>query len=308
MTYPAGVPVSVPDSVPDSVPAPVPVSAPISSVEGAGHPVLVLACKRTLKLVLEYDGTDYMGWQLQPRVPTIQGELEARLERILGGPHRVHGSGRTDAGVHARGQVAHFQTEHRMTVDAMKKALNALLPPTLVVKVLEEVPSTFHARFQAHHKQYAYQLWLRPERSPFYARYAWHHPRGLELGAMQRALTELEGTHDFGAFRAADCVAPHAVRTLYAARVVTTTEPGLVRIELEGNGFLKHMVRNIVGTVVEVGQGRRTHDAFVEVFRGRDRTRAGKTAPAHGLCLEWVAYAAEQEGAEVVAPVEPESF
>lgn len=274
----------------------------VSEVVVASEPRSAALAERTLKLTLEYDGTAYMGWQLQPRVPTIQGELESRLERILGKPHRVHGAGRTNAGVHARGQVAHLHTQHPMTAETLKKALNALLPPDIVVRALEQVPATFHARFQEHRKLYAYQLWLRPERSPFMARYAWHLPKGLDLLAMQQALTLLEGTHDFGAFRAADCGAQHAVRTLYAARVVQHAPAGLVKIELEGNGFLKHMVRNIVGTVVEVGQGRRSLASFAEVFEGRARTRAGKTAPAEGLWLEWVAYGASPQSMTGVTP------
>lgn len=247
---------------------------------------------RTLKLTLEYDGTGYEGWQIQPQGETLQGVIEASLLRILGSPHRLHGAGRTDAGVHARGQVAHFVTVHPMPAATLQKALNATLPKDLAVSQLEEVPSTFHSRYSAHSKQYAYQIWLRPERSPFLERFAWHIRKGLNVERMSEAAQHLVGTHDFSAFRAADCTARHAVRTLTALRLVQP-QPGLLRVELEGPGFLKHMVRNIVGTLVDVGQGRQSVAGFVAVLEGKDRRRAGKTAPAKGLSLEWVRYTAE---------------
>jgi tRNA pseudouridine38-40 synthase len=244
---------------------------------------------RTLKLTVEYEGTAYQGWQYQPDVATIQGQIEAALARILSGPHRIHGAGRTDAGVHARGQVAHFTTHHPMACPALHKALNAVLPRDIAVVTLEEVGADFHSRKQAHRKQYSYTLLNRPHRSVFWERFAWWLPHALDVEAMLKVCDWLPGRRDFNAFRAADCSARTSVRELYACRLVVVA-PGVLRLELEGNGFLKHMVRNLVGTLVEVGQGRRTLEGFQQVLAGRDRTRAGKTAPARGLCLEWVQY------------------
>lgn len=256
---------------------------------------------RTLKLTLEYNGTAYQGWQLQPGVATIQGELELRLQRILGSAHRVHGSGRTDAGVHARGQVAHFYTVHPMPLTELKRALNATLPRDIAVSALEEAAPDFHARYTPHLKRYAYQFWTRPERSPFLEPFSWHLLRGLEPELMARAGQVLVGTHDFSAFRAADCGAKTAVRTITALRV-QELQPQLYVLQVEGPGFLKHMVRNIVGSLVEVGQGRRPEAWIQELLLGRDRARAARTAPARGLWLEWVQYLPPGSTAEGTPP------
>lgn len=244
---------------------------------------------RTLKLTLEYDGTHYQGWQLQASAPTIQGELEARLTRILGRLHRVHGAGRTDAGVHARGQVAHIYTEHRMPVSELHRALNATLPRDIAIVALEDAPLGFHSRFTPHTKRYTYQFWTRPERSPFFDAFVWHQHKGLNFEGMQRASEALVGLHDFSSFRAADCSAKDALRRVSAIRFVER-QAHLWAVEVEGPGFLKHMVRNIVGALTEVGLGRRPEEWIGELLEKRDRRLAARTAPARGLCLEWVRY------------------
>lgn len=244
---------------------------------------------RTLKLELEYDGTEWEGWQLQPGRPTLQGVLEERLERILGSPHRVHAAGRTDSGVHARGQVVHLKTAHPMAAAVLQKALNATLPRDIVVCRLEEVPEGFHARFSRHHKRYVYQLWTRKERSPFLERYAWHFPHRVEWQKVREAALLLVGTHDFAAFRASDCGARTTVRHISRLELEQHSD-GLVRIVVEGNGFLKHMVRTLVGTLLEVGQNRRTLEQVTRALETGVRAEAGKTAPARGLWLEKIWY------------------
>jgi len=248
-----------------------------------------LTSERVLKLTLEYDGGAYQGWQYQPDVTTLQGEIEARLARILGASHRIHGAGRTDAGVHARGQVAHFHTTHPISVQVLQRALNATLPRDIGVRAVEEVGAGFHARKQAQSKQYAYQILNRETRSVFLERYAWHITHVLDWSAMERVCGILLGEHDFSAFRASDCVAKNPVRRIDRCAIVEGNE-GLYRFEIEGSGFLKHMVRTLVGTLVDVGRGKQSPESFEAIMACRDRRQAGRTAPARGLWLEWVAY------------------
>ena len=240
------------------------------------------------KLVVEYDGTDYCGWQIQPNGPTIQGVLEAALQRLEGEPVRVAASGRTDAGVHASGQVVSFQLNRRMTADRLSAALNALTPPDIAVRRVEVVADSFDPRRDASSRAYVYRIWNAPVPSPFWRRYAWHVAHPLDFEAMQSAATRLIGEHDFSAFRAAGCDAEHPVRRVLVSRF--EREGVLLRYHIEATAFLRHMVRNIVGTLVEVGSGDRASEGVSDLLASRNRAAAGPTAPAHGLCLTTVRY------------------
>jgi len=243
---------------------------------------------RRVRLTLQYDGTAYAGWQVQPRAATVQGTLEAALARMAGGPVRVTGSGRTDAGVHALGQVAHFDTALDHADAVWVRALNAQLPKDIVVRAAREVDEAFHARHTAVAKRYRYRVLNRPERCPFRRAYTWFVPVALDPEAMQRAAGALVGTHDFSAFRAAGCGARSPVRHL--ERVAVRRDGDEVVFDLVGSGFLKQMARTVVGTLLEVGRGRRRPEWVAEVLAGRDRGAAGETAAAWGLALVEVTY------------------
>jgi tRNA pseudouridine38-40 synthase len=244
---------------------------------------------RVLRLVLEYDGSAYCGWQIQATGSTIQGILEEKLALLTGSPVRVVGAGRTDSGVHALAQVASFATESSRPAGEMLRALNALLPRDIAVKSVEEAPPDFDARRSARGKIYRYQIWNARERSAFHDRFAWHIARPLKVGAMCAGATQLLGEHDFSSFRAADCPARHPVRVIRRAEFDEGQKP-LLRFEVEATAFLKHMVRNIVGTLVEVGLGKRSPESIGPLLAARDRRQAGVTAPAKGLFLVKVLY------------------
>lgn len=241
-----------------------------------------------IKLTLEYDGTRYQGWQIQPRGETIQGVLEKALCTIAGEPVRVTGSGRTDAGVHALGQTANFFMDQVPDPHRLERAINALTPPDITVKSSEFVPDSFDARRDGRSRVYAYRILNRSAPSPFHSRYAWHVHHELDVPAMRGALAGLEGKHDFSAFRAAGCDAANPVRTVY--RVGFEQSDDLLVLNIEATAFLRHMVRNIVGTLVEVGRSQRTLQSFHELLGNRDRTKAGPKAPARGLFLMKVRY------------------
>jgi tRNA pseudouridine38-40 synthase len=242
-----------------------------------------------IKLTLEYDGTDYVGWQVQENGPSIQGRLQRALRELLGEDVGVAGATRTDSGVHALGQVACFDVHKPLPMKAYWMGLTGLLPDDIAVVSAEEVSAQFDPRRDAAGKHYRYLLSNRRARSPLRRRTHWEIFSRLDLEAMRLAASCLVGRHDFSAFRAVDCQAAHAVREVRA--VSLSGEPGdALRIEVEGTAFLKHMVRNIVGSLVEVGRGRRPPGWLSEVLESRDRTRAGPTAPAHGLTLVEVFY------------------
>lgn len=243
---------------------------------------------RRLKLVLEYDGTAYHGWQVQPGLDTVQGRLQGVLSRLVGVPVHVMGAGRTDAGVHALGQVASCAIEIRLEDHTLQRALNANLPPDIVVRDVASVADDFDARRSAREKTYRYTILRREVRSALEGRYSLHVPWVVDVGAMGEAAQCLIGTHDFSAFRAGACAATTPVRTV--SRAVWRTEGDLCRFEIVGNAFLQHMVRIIVGTLLDVGRGKRRAGDVAEVLSSRDRRRAGKTAPPQGLCLVHVAY------------------
>jgi tRNA pseudouridine38-40 synthase len=262
---------------------------------------------RTLKIVLAYDGSAFVGWQRQPAGASVQGHLEAALAAIEGGPVAVVGAGRTDAGVHALGQVASCRLSHPLPVATIARALNARLPEAVRVLSVEEAPADFHARYSAKAKTYRYLISTDPILSPFHRRYVWALPQPLDVPAMAAGIRALEGEHDFAALQGAGSASKTTVRTIHAAAVRTTTPaevfgqafvtPGdrpsagpLVVVEMTGNGFLRHMVRNGVGSLVEIGEGRRDPSWMAGVLASGDRAQAGPTAPAEGLFLVEVRY------------------
>jgi tRNA pseudouridine38-40 synthase len=243
---------------------------------------------RTLKLVLEYDGFDYCGWQVQPDTPTIQGVLEQALAKVLGERIRVNGAGRTDAKVHAWGQVASFRCTSQLPVGALLRALNSTLPKDVAVHEVQETPADFHARFSASGKVYAYRILNRPVHSPLRLRYVWYVPQPLDVPAMMLAGIALQGTHDFAAFQAAGSEVHTTARTLTELSISRDGDEIILRCA--ANGFLRHMVRNIVGTLVEVGRGARSPADVRRILEARDRRLAGITAPPQGLYLVQVLY------------------
>jgi tRNA pseudouridine38-40 synthase len=241
-----------------------------------------------LKLTLEYDGTDFVGWQVQPSGRSVQEELEKGIARLCGEAVRVTGAGRTDAGVHARGQVASLRVPRELPLRAWTAGLNALLPEDVASIRAEVAPEGFDARRWARGKRYAYTILVTPVRAPLMRGRAWEIRRPLDVEAMRRAAAALLGTHDFSALRAADCPARTTVREIRKLEI--RQEGARIDLIVEASAFLKHMVRNIVGTLVEIGHGRRDVDSLAALLQGRDRARAGPTAPPHGLVLDEVFY------------------
>ncbi|HEY7037445.1 MAG TPA: tRNA pseudouridine(38-40) synthase TruA [Methylomirabilota bacterium] len=250
---------------------------------------------RVVRLTLAYEGTELHGWQIQPERDTVQGLVMAAAARVLGEPVRVVGASRTDAGVHALRQVASLSTSSAMAPFALQRALNALLPPAVRVVEAREAPAGFDARRWARGKRYAYLIDRGTPADPFRRRHAWHVPFPLDAGAMAAAARAVRGKHDFSAFCAAAGRDRTPVCTVRSVRVVSRRR--LLAVCIAGDSFLHHMVRNIVGSLVEIGRGARGPDWMAELLRGRDRTRAGPTAPAHGLVLVRVLYGPEADGA-----------
>jgi tRNA pseudouridine38-40 synthase len=244
---------------------------------------------RHIRLVVEYDGSELHGWQRQDGVPTVQQHLEEALAKLLQHETRVAGASRTDAGVHARGQVASFRTEKPIPLHGIRRGLNSLLPDAIAIRDAAEVPEEFHPRFSATGKHYRYTILARPDRSPRWRTRAWHHSEPLNVHAMHDASRALLGEHDFAAFRAAGCTAKTTMRRVDSI-TFTRLHPDLVEVDVRGNAFLRMMVRILVGTLTEVGTGRRAPSQVAEILASKDRTRAGITAPAHGLELIAVHY------------------
>lgn len=260
---------------------------------------------RTIKIRLAYDGAAFVGWQRQAAGVSIQGLLEDALARIEGRAVQVIGAGRTDAGVHAIGQVASARLAHAIDVVTLRRALNAILPDEIRVLAVDDAPGSFHARYGARAKSYRYQIVNAETAGPFLHPYVWRVAQPLEVGAMQRAARAIEGCRDFAAFEATGSSARATTRTVTSSEVRErgsavawptpdgpTERPGgrLITYDITGDGFLRHMVRNIVGTLVEIGLGRRDMDSMAELLASRDRARAGPTAPAQGLFLTRVDY------------------
>jgi tRNA pseudouridine38-40 synthase len=261
---------------------------------------------RTLKIVLAYDGTGFVGWQRQPAGASVQDLLEEALASIEGRPVTVVGAGRTDAGVHALGQVASCTLSHPIPAGTLARALNAKLPDAVRVLQADDAPAGFHARYSARLKTYRYLICNGGLASPFTRRYAWHVAPLLDEAVMAEAARLLEGEHDFCALQGAGSATQTTTRTMTAARVWTCSEAEafgaafrgghameggrIVAFELTATGFLRHMVRNAVGTLVEVGLGRREPASMAALLASRDRPQAGPTAPPHGLFLVSVDY------------------
>ena len=254
-----------------------------------------MADPRKIKLTLAYDGTRYHGWQLQKNGLTIQEVLEDKLRVMTREPVRVFGSGRTDAGVHALGQVCHFESHSRLEPGALQKGLNGLLPDDIHVVRAERVPAGFHARYDARSKVYEYRILNRPEPDVFLRRTTWHVTRPLDREALRQGLACLRGERDFSSFRSAGSGNRNPVRRMLKAELCDPG-PGLVHLVFEANGFLRHMVRNLVGTLVDVGAGKISPAEFEGILEAGDRGRAGVKAPARGLFLVEVRYEAVYSG------------
>jgi tRNA pseudouridine38-40 synthase len=242
-----------------------------------------------VKMVLAYDGTDFRGWARQARVRTVQGVLEAALHRVLREKPVLAVAGRTDARVHARGQVASFRAADGADLEALQRSLNGMLGPEVVVVAATRAPDGFDARLSATSREYRFRIDLGPVPDPFTARFVWHRPGDLSVVAMRRAARDLVGVHDFASFgRAARRPAASTVRRVERLSVVRSGEH--LEITARANSFLRQMVRSLVGTLVDVGEGRIEADSMPEVLAAKDRGRAGRLAPPHGLTLERVAY------------------
>ena len=245
---------------------------------------------RTLKLTIAYDGTDFFGWQRQATERTVQAVIEEALRPIEGQAVVITGAGRTDTGVHAEGQVASVSLTASITTGDLQRALNATLPPDVRVLEVDEVRADFNARFDARAKTYRYALWCGDVMPPGMRRTAWHVPYRLDRDQMQQAAAHLVGCHDFAAFQATGSDVKTTVREITSSRIDAAGSEQLINYRVTGSGFLRHMVRNIVGTIVDVGRGRIPASAVAEILGSRDRARASATAPAHGLTLVRVDY------------------
>ena len=243
---------------------------------------------KNLKLTVAYDGSGYHGFQRQANALTVQQVLEETLTALMGEPIIIAGAARTDAGVHAYGQTVSFRTTSRVPTDRIPVAMQGMLPRDIAVLDAQEMPDIFHARFAATGKLYSYRILNSAVTDPLQRNYVWQVAKPLDLAAMQTVLQQIIGEHHFGAFQSTGSSAKNPVRTLYDA--TCTCQGTLLEFRFHGNGFLYHMVRNIVGTVVNVGIGKILPDAFQQIFAGQDRRKAGATAPASGLYLLRVFY------------------
>ncbi len=243
---------------------------------------------RNIKLTIEYDGTEYVGWQRQPSGRTVQAEIERALESMTGERTVVNGSGRTDSGVHALGQTASFRTESSLSLLQIERGLNSLLPPDIAILRAEEVDPAFHAQHSAKRKTYVYKILNRPERSAMLRERAWHVYPELDTRAMKEAARALVGEHDFKAFAHAGITVRSTVRTVFRAEVAEKGD--FITFTIEADGFLKRMVRLIVGTLVEIGKGKITPGDFSDILDRGEKTKHVHAAPARGLYLKEVLY------------------
>ncbi len=243
------------------------------------------------KILIAYEGTQYGGWQIQPNSVSIQALIEQALCTVLREPLDLIGSGRTDAGVHALGQIAHFVSSSKIDCYKTLASLNGLLPSDIRIVSLEEAPDDFHARYSAKSKTYHYRLHLDPIPDPFKQRYAYHVPYPIDVALLKQAAQHFVGTHDFTSFAnepGRGAVAKDPIRTLYHLEIIE--EPGGVRLVFQGEGFLYKMVRNIVGTLLDVCAGKIASDDIPSIIAAKDRRCAGRSAPPHGLYLFEVKY------------------
>jgi tRNA pseudouridine38-40 synthase len=246
---------------------------------------------RRFKVTVEYDGTDFAGFQYQAGQRSVQAELERALETLTGQTTRVHGAGRTDAGVHALGQVISFETETRIPIEKLPCALNSALPTDVRAVAAAEAEARFHARFSALSRAYVYVILHRALPSALFGRYTCHYPHPLDLEAMQTGARLLVGTQDFAAWANESREVNSTVREVY--RCAVRRRGPFVLVYVEANAFLRGMVRSIAGTLLQVGSGKRAPDEMAEITRSLQRSQAGPSAPAKGLCLVKVRYAEE---------------
>lgn len=243
---------------------------------------------RNIKLIIEYDGKKFGGWQKQPNKLNIQGEIEKAIKEITGEAVELNASGRTDAGVHSLGQTANFKTNSEIDISKMAIAINSKLKQSIRIIKAEEVDEKFHARYSCKGKKYKYVINNSKYGSAIYRDLEYHMPIKLNVEAMQKGIKYFEGEHDFKGFKASGTSSKSSVRTIYSAKVIEDGER--IIIELEGNGFLYNMVRIISGTIVDVGLGKIKPEEIPEIIESKDRTRAGKTLPPQGLYLVEVYY------------------
>ena len=243
---------------------------------------------RNLRILIEYDGTDFHGWQRQPGLRTVQACLEEAIQTMTGEAIAIRGAGRTDAGVHAAGQVASFALAANIPEAGLLRGLNSFLPADIAILDVREAPADFDARFSARGKIYRYTVWNHTVRSPRHARTAWHVRRTLDMAAMRQAAAALVGEHDFRAFRASDCERRTTRRLV--RRLDVDRQGALLTFDVEATAFLKNMVRILVGTLVDIGRGQLGPDAIARMFETGDRAAGGITAPPQGLTLLRVLY------------------
>ncbi|MFA4910370.1 MAG: tRNA pseudouridine(38-40) synthase TruA [Desulfobacteria bacterium] len=244
---------------------------------------------RNIRLVIEYDGTNYHGWQIQPNATSIQEIIEDRLKKITQEEIRLIAAGRTDAGVHAVEQVANFSTNSQLDINNIQRGLNSLLPPDIAIKEISEAEQDFHSRYSAKSKIYRYVILNRRFPSPLYRNFSWFIPFKLDIKEMKSAVQCLIGEHDFSSFKASGCNSHNPIRELYGISLDKDPK-GFIIFEIEANAFLKQMVRNIVGTMVDVGKGKIGVSEFEDIFLSKDRKKAGITAPPQGLFLVKIKY------------------
>lgn len=243
---------------------------------------------RNIKLTIEYDGTNYAGWQRQKNAVTIQQKVEQAIEDVIGKVSEAIGSSRTDAGVHAKGFVCNFLTESKIPADKFKKALNSFLPEDIVILKSEEVEINFHARFNSLGKTYEYTILTGEQRPAIGRNYMYYFHRKLSIESMRSGLRYILGTHDFSAFKNAGSSVKTSVRTIKELDIVE--DGNIIRFIITGDGFLYNMVRIIVGTLLEVGVGRFKPEDVLDILNSKDRSKAGRSVPANGLCLKEVFY------------------
>jgi len=254
---------------------------------------------RNIRLTIQYDGTDYSGWQVQQNGTTIQGLIEKAIYSVTGEKNRILGAGRTDAGVHAFDQTAVFKTSSNLDTEVLTNALNANLPFDIRIINMEEAPDDFHPRFNAKNKTYSYLISSTGPYSIFLQRYSWQMAWQLDCTSMNKAASHLIGKKDFSSFQASGCSAKHPVREIIQIEIEDlksvgfmgfTLDAPLIKISIKANAFLRHMARNIVGTLVEVGKEKLQPDDMIKILEFKDRDKAGPTAPACGLFLEKINY------------------
>jgi tRNA pseudouridine38-40 synthase len=240
------------------------------------------------KAVIQYDGTNYSGWQIQPNRVTIQGTLQQILHKITEEKVTIHASGRTDAGVHALGQVASFKMEKVMKASSLQSALNSLLPQDIRIIHLDEAPDEFNAQYNANNKEYQYQIFTGKVLSPFLYRYFYHLPVELDITEMKKAAEKFIGEHDFSAFKSAESTCKNYIRKVSQSDIVSNKD--IIYYIVVANGFMHYMVRTMVGTLIEVGRGKITAEQIEKIITSKNRAKAGATAPPQGLFLIKVNY------------------